>query len=78
MLTARETMSPIVTSETIDCTPIRLFTLGVSGMVSVGLNAAAFVSETDDVTADVLAGHPRGVAGADQGADRGAGDSNRL
>ena len=46
MLTARETISPIVTSETIDWTPMMLLAIGVRGMVSVGENAVAFVSET--------------------------------
>ena len=36
MFTARETISPIVTSETTDCTPMTLFAIGVSGIVSVG------------------------------------------
>ena len=39
---------------------------------------AAIVGETDDVTANVLAAHPRGVSGADQRTDRGAGDRDRL
>jgi len=46
MFTARETTSPIVTSETIDCTPMMLLAIGVSGIVSVGENAVAFVSDT--------------------------------
>ena len=46
MLTARETISPIVTSDTIDCTPMKLLATGVSGMVSVGEKAAALVSDT--------------------------------
>ena len=46
MFTARETISPIVTSETSDCTPIVLFAAGLSGIVSVGENAVAFVSDT--------------------------------
>ena len=46
MFTARETISPIVTSETSDCAPITLFAIGVSGIVSVGENAVALVSET--------------------------------
>ena len=46
MLTARETISPIVTSETIDCRPMMLLAIGVSGIVSVGEKAAALVSET--------------------------------
>jgi hypothetical protein len=46
MLTARETISPIVTSETTDCTPMTDFAIGVRGIVSVGEKAVAFVSET--------------------------------
>ncbi len=46
MFTARETISPIVTSETIDWMPMIDFAIGVSGIVSVGEKAAAFVSET--------------------------------
>jgi len=46
MLTAREMIRPIVTSETSDCKPIKLLAVGVSGSVSVGLNAAALVSDT--------------------------------
>jgi hypothetical protein len=46
MFTARETTSPMVTSDTIDCTPITSFAIGVSGIVSVGENAVAFVSDT--------------------------------
>jgi len=46
MFTARETTSPIVTSETTDCTPITHLAIGVSGIVSVGEKAVAFVSDT--------------------------------
>ena len=46
MFTARETISPIVTSDTIDCRPITLFAIALSGIVSVGENAVAFVSDT--------------------------------
>ena len=46
MFTARETISPIVTSDTSDCTPITIFAIGLSGIVSVGENAIAFVSDT--------------------------------
>ena len=44
MFTARETISPIVTSDTSDCTPMMIFAVGVSGIVSVGEKAVAFVS----------------------------------
>ena len=46
MLTARETIRPIVTSETSDWTPMMLLAMGVSGIVSVGEKAVALVSET--------------------------------
>ncbi len=46
MLTARDTINPIVTSDTSDCTPIVIFAIGVSGIVSVGEKAVAFVSDT--------------------------------
>ena len=46
MFTARATTSPIVTSDTIACAPIRAFAFWVSGIVSVGLNAVALVSDT--------------------------------
>ena len=46
MFTARETISPIVTSETSDWTPMMVLAIGVSGIVSVGENAVALVSET--------------------------------
>jgi hypothetical protein len=46
MLTARETTSPIVTSETSAWTPITLLASAVSGIVSVGLKAVALVSDT--------------------------------
>src|SRR6202050_5334368 len=46
MVTARATTNPIVTRETSDCALMMLFAVGVSGIVSVGLNAVAFVSDT--------------------------------
>jgi len=46
MFTARDTIRPIVSSETTDCTPMMHFAIGVSGIVSVGENAVLFVSET--------------------------------
>ena len=46
MLTARATTSPIVSSEVSDCRLIRIFANGVKGIVSVGLNAVAFVNDT--------------------------------
>ena len=46
MFTARETISPIVTSETSDWMPMTLLAIGVSGIVSVGEKAVALVSET--------------------------------
>ena len=46
MFTARATTSPIVTSDTIACAPISAFAVCVSGIVSVGLNAVALVSDT--------------------------------
>ncbi len=46
MFTARETISPIVTSETTDCRPMIVLAIGVSGIVSVGENAVALVSDT--------------------------------
>ena len=46
MFTARETTRPMVTRETIDCRPMMLFAVAVSGSVSVGLNAVALVRET--------------------------------
>ena len=46
MLTARETISPIVTSETSDWMPMKIFAIGVSGIVSVGEKAMALVRET--------------------------------
>ena len=46
MLTARETIRPIVSSDTTDCTPITIFETGLSGIVSVGENAVLLVSET--------------------------------
>jgi hypothetical protein len=44
MLTARETTSVTVTIEMTDCTVIATFAQRDMGMVSVGLNAAAFVN----------------------------------
>ena len=46
MFTALATISPSVTSETSDWRPITALARGVSGAVSVGLKAVAFVSET--------------------------------
>jgi len=46
MLTARDTIRPIVTTETSDWMPMKLFAVGVRGIVSVGEKAVAFVSET--------------------------------
>ena len=46
MLIARDTIRPIVISETIDWTPMTPFAIGVSGIVSVGEKAIALVSET--------------------------------
>ncbi len=46
MFTARATIRPIVTSDTSDWIPMMLLAVGESGMVSVGLNAKALVSET--------------------------------
>ncbi len=46
MFTARETINPSVTSETSDCTPMMDFAIGESGIVSVGENAVALVSDT--------------------------------
>ncbi len=46
MFTARETINPIVTSDTSACTPIVPFAVGLSGIVSVGEKAVAFVSDT--------------------------------
>src|SRR5207302_8617945 len=45
-LTARATISPIVTTETSDCTPISTLDMGESGIVSVGEKAVALVSDT--------------------------------
>ena len=47
MLTARAATSPIVSSDTSDCRPISSLARGVSGIVSVGLNAVADVSDTN-------------------------------
>jgi hypothetical protein len=46
MFTARATMMPTVTSDATPWMPMRSFTRGLSGMVSVGLNADWLVSET--------------------------------
>ena len=46
MFTARETINPIVTSDTVACTPITIFAILLSGIVSVGENAVALVSDT--------------------------------
>lgn len=46
IFTARETIRPSVTNETSDWIPITIFARGDSGIVSVGLNAVAFVSDT--------------------------------
>ncbi len=43
MLTARETTTATVRSEANDWSVIRIFAHGVSGIVSVGLNAVALV-----------------------------------
>jgi hypothetical protein len=45
MLTARATTIPIVTSEAPDWTAISIFAIGLSGIVSVGLNAVALVKD---------------------------------
>jgi hypothetical protein len=45
MLTARATTSPIVTRAVSDWAAISSFARGVSGIVSVGLNAVALVNE---------------------------------
>ncbi len=46
MLTARATTKPTVTSAASACPLIIHLAVGVSGIVSVGLNAVAFVNET--------------------------------
>jgi hypothetical protein len=46
MFTARATTRPIVTSEISDCMSISIFAIGLSGIVSVGLNALALVNDT--------------------------------
>ena len=46
MLTARDTTSATVSSEASDWTIIRSFAQGVSGIVSVGLNAVTLVKDT--------------------------------
>ncbi len=45
MFTARASTIPIVTNDASDCTSISIFALGLSGIVSVGLNAEAFVND---------------------------------
>ena len=45
-LIARANMSPIVTSDTSDWTPITLLAIALRGIVSVGEKAVAFVSDT--------------------------------
>ena len=45
MFTALDTTRATVSSDARDCTMKRIFAQGVSGMVSVGLNAVAFVNE---------------------------------
>lgn len=45
IFTARETTTATVTSEARDCSIINTFAQGVSGIVSVGLNAVAFVKD---------------------------------
>ena len=45
MFTARATTKPIVTSAVSDCAAISDLAIGVSGIVSVGLNAVALVNE---------------------------------
>src|SRR5947209_8764746 len=45
MFTARASTSATVSSAAPDCTVIRTFAIGVSGIVSVGLNAVAFVND---------------------------------
>jgi hypothetical protein len=46
VLTARATTRPSVSSEASDCTPMRLLAVAVRGIVSVGLNGVALVSDT--------------------------------
>ena len=45
MFTARDTTRATVRSDARDCTIMRIFAHGVSGMVSVGLNAVALVND---------------------------------
>ena len=45
MFTARATTSPTVTIAETPCTPMTIYAVWVSGMVSVGLKAVALVSE---------------------------------
>jgi hypothetical protein len=45
MFTARAMTSPTVSRAEVDCRPMTIFAVWVSGMVSVGLNAVALVSE---------------------------------
>ena len=46
VLTARATMIPTVTSDAVPWTPISTLARNESGIVSVGLNAVWFVSDT--------------------------------
>jgi hypothetical protein len=46
MLIAREATIAIVASDADDCSSINIFAAGVNGIVSVGLNAVAFVKAT--------------------------------
>ncbi len=46
LLTARAATNAIVSREASDWTNIKTFAHGVSGIVSVGLNAVAFVKDT--------------------------------
>ncbi len=45
MLIARAATIVTVSRETRDSTPIKIFAIGVSGIVSVGLNAVALVKD---------------------------------
>ena len=45
MFTARANTMPIVISDASDCAAISSFAIGVSGIVSVGLKAVAFVND---------------------------------
>lgn len=46
MFTARAAIRTTASNDTDDSTSISIFARGVSGIVSVGLNAVAFVNET--------------------------------